>query len=197
MTTKPPQPPIVPNNLTAPPPNSPKALKGVLISDDTIQNRIDELAVKINADYGQEPLLVIGVLTGTILFFADLVRRLTGPVEMDFIGMSSYRNGTTSGEIKITGANKADLKDRRVLVVDDILDGGQTLATVIRELSAQQPRELKTCVLLEKKERRQVPINADYVGFQIPNYFVVGYGLDYAERYRNLPFVGVLDEDQL
>ncbi|MDA7511375.1 hypoxanthine phosphoribosyltransferase, partial [Verrucomicrobia bacterium] len=147
--------------------------------------------------YGQEPLLVIGVLTGTILFFADLVRRLNGPIEMDFIGISSYRDGTTSGEINITGANKTDLKDRRVLVVDDILDGGQTLSTVIRELSAQQPKELKTCVLLEKKERRQVPINADYVGFHIPNYFVVGFGLDYAERYRNLPYVGVLDEDQL
>jgi hypoxanthine phosphoribosyltransferase len=168
-----------------------------LISEGAIQDRIDELAVKINTDYGQEPLLVIGVLTGTILFFADLVRRLNGPIEMDFIGISSYRDGTTSGEINITSANKTDLKDRRVLVVDDILDGGQTLSKVIRELSAQQPKELKTCVLLEKKERRQVPINADYVGFQIPNYFVVGFGLDYAERYRNLPFVGVLDEDQL
>ncbi|MBT5706938.1 hypoxanthine phosphoribosyltransferase [bacterium] len=195
--TKPLQPLIVSDNLTPPPPSSPKALKGVLISESAIQDRIDELAVKINTDYGQEPLLVIGVLTGTILFFADLVRRLNGPIEMDFIGISSYRDGTTSGEINITGANKTDLKDRRVLVVDDILDGGQTLSTVIRELSAQQPKELKTCVLLEKKERRQVPINADYVGFHIPNYFVVGFGLDYAERYRNLPYVGVLDEDQL
>lgn len=197
MTTKPLQPPIVPDSLSNPPSDSPKALKGVLISEGTIDNRIDELAVEINTDYGQEPLLVIGVLTGTILFFADLVRRLTGPIEMDFIGISSYRDGTTSGEIKITGANKTDLKNRRVLVVDDILDGGRTLATVIRELSAQQPKELKSCVLLEKKERRQIPINADYVGFQIPNHFVVGYGLDYAERYRNLPFVGVLDEAQL
>lgn len=197
MTTKSLQPPIVPDTLTDAPPNCPKALKGVLISENTIQNRIDEMAVKINADYGQEPLLVIGVLTGTFLFFADLIRRLTGPVEIDFIGISSYRSGTNSGEIQITGSNKAVLKDRRVLVVDDILDGGQTLTTVIRELSAQQPGELKTCVLLEKKERRQVPIVADYVGFQIPNHFVVGYGLDYAERYRNLPFVGVLDEDHL
>lgn len=197
MTPKPNQPPIVSSELSSPPANCPPLLKGVLISEDTIRERVNELSDSINADYSQEPLVVLGVLTGTILFFADLVRRLSMPAEMDFIGVSSYRGGTTSGEIEITRANKLNLKDRRVLVVDDILDGGHTLSTVVRELLAHEPSELKTCVLLDKNERRQVPIKADYVGFQIPNYFVVGYGLDYAERYRNLPFVGVLDESQI
>ena len=187
----------VSSELVSPPRNSPSTLKGVLISEDSLRDRITQLAQTLNQDYGNQRIVVVGVLSGTILFLADLIRQLTGPVEIDFIGVSSYRDGTSPGEAAITRSLKTDLKDRHVLIVDDILDVGQTLTSVVEKISTQQPKDLRTCVLLEKTARRRLPITADYVGFSIPDYFVVGYGLDYAEQYRNLPYVAVLDETQL
>jgi hypoxanthine phosphoribosyltransferase len=126
------------------------------------------------------------------MFLADLIRHLSLPVRLDFIGVSSYGAGTESGELVFTKELRLDVRGRDVLVVDDILDTGRTLRRVLEKLRALQPRRIKVCVLLEKRARRLEKVRADYVGFRIPNLFVVGYGLDFAERYRNLPFVGVL-----
>ena len=126
------------------------------------------------------------------MFLADLIRHLDLPMRLDFMGVSSYGAGTESGELIITKELRLDVKGRDVSLVDDILDTGKTLTRVIPILRALKPRRIKTCVLLNKAARRVEKIKADYVGFEIPDYFVIGYGLDYAERYRNLPFVGVL-----
>ena len=195
QTTNAPQ--VISSELVAPPLNSPSALKGLLISEATLRDRISQLAHTLNQEYGDERVVVVGILNGTILFFADLIRQLTGPVEIDFMGVTSYQDGTSPGEATITRPLKTDLKDRHVLLVDDILDVGQTLTSVVDEIRLQEPKDLRTCVLLEKTARRRFPITADYVGFSIPDYFVVGYGLDYAEQYRNLPYVAVLDDTQL
>ena len=131
-------------------------------------------------------------LNGTVLFLADLIRQLSLPLRLDFMGVSSYGAGTESGELVFTKELRLDVRGRDVLLVDDILDTGKTLSRVIPKLRALKPCRIKVCVLLDKPARRVEPVAADYVGFEIPNVFVVGYGLDYAEKYRNLPFVGVL-----
>jgi hypoxanthine phosphoribosyltransferase len=135
---------------------------------------------------------VVSLLNGTVMFLADLIRNLPMPLRLDFIGVSSYGSGTASGELVFTKDLKIDVKGRDVLLVDDILDTGKTMARVLDKLRPLKAKRIRTCVLLDKPERRLEKIKADYVGFTIPNEFVVGYGLDYAERYRNLPFVGVL-----
>jgi hypoxanthine phosphoribosyltransferase len=134
----------------------------------------------------------VSLLNGTVMFLADLIRNLSLPLRLDFIGVSSYGSGTQSGELVFTKELRLDMKDRDVLLVDDILDTGKTLTRVLAKLNALKPRTIRTCVLLNKAARRVEPVQADYVGFEIPDFFVVGYGLDFAERYRNLPFVGVL-----
>jgi hypoxanthine phosphoribosyltransferase len=139
--------------------------------------------------------VVVSLLNGTVLFLADLIRNLSLPLRLDFIGVSSYGAGTESGNLVITKELRLDVRGRDVLLVDDILDTGKTLVRVMGKLRALKPRRIKTCVLLNKAARRVEDIEADYVGFEIPDYFVVGYGLDFAERYRNLPFVGVLHPD--
>ncbi len=189
--------PTVADHLGPRPEASPQELKGVLIGADQIQARIRVLAQNINTHYGSEPVVLIGVLTGTFLFFADLVRHLSMPVTVDFIGASSYRNDTVAGDLEITATPHADMAGKHVLVIDDILDGGQTLKRINGWIQTATPATLRTCVLLEKTARRVVPIQADFVGFRIPDHFVVGYGLDYAGRFRNLPFVGVLDETKI
>jgi hypoxanthine phosphoribosyltransferase len=136
--------------------------------------------------------VVVALLSGTIMFLADLMRHLNLPLRLDFMGVSSYGAGTESGELVITKELRLDVRGRDVLLVDDILDTGKTLSRVVPILRALKPRRIKTCVLLNKAARRVEKIQADYVGFEIPDYFVIGYGLDYAERYRQLPFVGVL-----
>jgi hypoxanthine phosphoribosyltransferase len=137
-------------------------------------------------------MVVISLLNGTVMFLADLIRHLTLPLRLDFIGVSSYGAGTESGELVFTKELRLNVRGRDVLLVDDILDTGRTLSRVRAKLQALKPRRLKTCVLLNKASRRVEKIVGDYVGFEIPDYFVVGYGLDFAERYRNLPFVAVL-----
>lgn len=164
----------------------------VLIPEAQILRRVRELARLLTRDYVGKELLIVPLLTGTIMFLADLLRHLNLPLKLDFLGVSSYREGTTGVEPVITKDLRLEVRDRHLLLVDDILDTGRTLACVRQRLARLRPQSLRTCVLLDKPARRTEPIQADYVGFQIPDLFVVGYGLDYAERYRNLPFIGVL-----
>ena len=164
----------------------------VLISERQIAERIRELSVEIERDFRGREMVVVSLLNGTVMFLADLIRHLSLPLRLDFMGVSSYGLGTESGELVFTKELRLDVRGRDVLLVDDILDTGKTLDKVLGKLRGLRPRRIKTCVLLDKTARRVEPVQADYVGFRIPDFFVVGYGLDFAERYRNLPFVGVL-----
>ena len=164
----------------------------VLITEEQIARRVRQLTRQLQCDFAGRDLVVVSLLNGTVMFLADLVRHLSLPLRLDFMGVSSYGAGTVSRELVFTKQLRLDVKGRDVLVVDDILDTGRTLQAVCKTLREHKPRRMKICVLLEKKARREVKIGADYVGFQIPDLFVVGYGLDFAERFRNLPFVGVL-----
>jgi hypoxanthine phosphoribosyltransferase len=164
----------------------------MLISDQQIARRIRELSVEIERDFKGREMVVVSLLNGTVMFLADMIRYLSLPLRLDFMGVSSYGLGTESGELVFTKELRLDVRGRDVLLVDDILDTGKTLHKVLAKLRALKPRRIKTCVLLDKAARRVEPVEADYVGFEIPDLFVVGYGLDFAERYRNLPFVGVL-----
>ncbi len=164
----------------------------VLITQEQIARRIRTLAREIQRDYTGRELVIVSLLNGTVLFLADLIRHLPLPLRLDFIGVSSYGNGTESGELVFTKELRIDVRGRDVLLVDDILDTGRTVKRVLEKLRRLKPRRIRTCVLLDKPARRVEKVQADYVGFRIPDLFVVGYGLDYAERYRNLPFVGVL-----
>lgn len=164
----------------------------ILITDKQIARRIKTLAAEIENDFHGREMVVVSLLSGTVMFLADLIRHLNLPLRLDFMGVSSYGAGTESGELIFTKELRLDVKGRDVLLVDDILDTGKTMSRVLPKLQALKPRRIKTCVLLDKPARRREGIIADYVGFEIPDLFVVGYGLDFAERYRNLPFVGVL-----
>jgi hypoxanthine phosphoribosyltransferase len=163
-----------------------------LIPEAQLQRRVRQLSRAITAEFSQRDCVVVALLNGTILFLADLIRQLSFALRLDFIGVSSYGAGTTSRELVFTKELRLDVRGRDVLLVDDILDTGKTLRSVSDRLEKLQPRALRTCVLLDKPERRVESIEADYVGFDIEDQFVVGYGLDFAERYRNLPFVAVL-----
>lgn len=167
-------------------------LERVLITEEQIARRVRALTTELQRDFAGRELVVVSLLSGTVMFLADLIRHLELPLRLDFIGVSSYRAGTEAGELVFTKELKLDVRGRDVLLVDDILDTGKTLHRVLDNLRRLKPRRIRTCVLLEKKARRLEKVPADYVGFQIPDLFVVGYGLDFAERYRNLPFVGVL-----
>lgn len=164
----------------------------ILITDEQLARRIKSLAREIERDFRKREMVVVSLLNGTVLFLADLIRHLNLPLRLDFIGVSSYGAGTESGDLVFTKELRLDVKGRDVLLVDDILDTGKTLSRVIPKLESLKPRRIKTCVLLDKPSRRTHDVAADYVGFEIPDFFVIGYGLDFAERYRNLPFVGVL-----
>jgi len=177
---------------TPPPEHLREEVESVLIGETEIAARVRELAADIERDFVERDLLVVALLTGTVPFLADLVRHIALPMRLDFMGVSSYGNNTAPGELVFTKELRLEARNRDVLLVDDILDTGKTLRAVIDKLNALEPKSLKTCVLLEKKSRRAEQIMADYVGFEVPDAFVVGYGLDYAERYRNLPFIGIL-----
>jgi hypoxanthine phosphoribosyltransferase len=172
-----------------------KEVKQVLITERQIAARLRELSRHIERDFSRREMVVVSLLNGTVMFLADLIRNLSLPLRLDFIGVSSYGAGTESGELVFTKELRLDVRGRDVLLVDDILDTGKTLYRVLGKLRALKPRRIKTCVLLNKRERRVEDVKADYIGFEIPDYFVVGYGLDFAERYRNLPFVGILHEN--
>jgi len=169
-----------------------KEVERVLITEDQIAQRIQVMAREIERDFRGREMVVVSLLNGTVMFLADLIRHLNLPLRLDFMGVSSYGLGTESGELIFTKELRLDVRGRDVLLVDDILDTGKTMSRVLPKIQALQPRRLKICVMLDKPSRRTKKIEADYVGFKIPDYFVVGYGLDFAERYRNLPFVGVL-----
>lgn len=170
-------------------------LPAVLLTEEQIAKRVRELAEQISADFAGRELLAIGVLKGSWVFLADLVRLITVPVVVDFLLVSSYGAGTsTSGAVKVVLDLKCPLADRDVLVVDDILDSGLTLKQIVDNLKLRKPRSLKVVVLMDKPDRRRADIKPDYVGFKIPNKFVVGYGVDFAERFRNLPYVGYIEE---
>ena len=167
-------------------------MEKILFTDEQIARRVKILAREIERDFRGRETVVVSLLSGTVLFLADLIRHLNLPLRLDFIGVSSYGAGTESGELVFTKELRLDVRGRDVLLVDDILDTGKTMSRVVPKLQVLQPRRIKTCVLLDKPARRTHDVEADYVGFEIPDFFVVGYGLDFAERYRNLPFVGVL-----
>ena len=167
-------------------------VEGILITEAQIARRIHEMSARHRRDFARRELVVVSLLNGTVMFLADLIRHLSLPLRLDFIGVSSYGAGTESGDLVFTKELRLDVRGRDVLLVDDILDTGKTLYRVLDKLRALKPRRIKTCVLLNKAARRVEDVEADYVGFEIPDFFVVGYGLDFAERYRNLPFVGVL-----
>ena len=169
------------------------AIETILVSEAAIQQRVRELGAELKRVYGEEELTVISIMNGAILFTADLLRQIDNPVRLDCIRISSYGSATESqGKPKLVHSLTLDVTGRHVLLVDDILDTGKTLALVSGMIRGLQPASLRVCVLLDKKGRRQVPFEADFTGFVIPDKFVVGYGLDYAERYRNLTSIGVL-----
>jgi hypoxanthine phosphoribosyltransferase len=182
----------MPKRMQKPPRHWRKEIDFVLISQERLASRVHSLARQIEKDFTGRDLVIVALLNGTVVFLADLLRQLSLPLRLDFIGVSSYGGGTESAELVFTKELRLDVSGRDVLVVDDILDTGKTLAQVMAKLRKLRPRRMRTCVLLDKPSRRIERVSANYVGFEIPNYFVVGYGLDYAERYRNLPFVGVL-----
>jgi hypoxanthine phosphoribosyltransferase len=170
-----------------------KGVEEILIDENALQSRIAELGAEITRDYeGREPLL-IGVLKGAIFFMADLMRKIELPCEVDFMAISSYGAGVdSSGVVRIMKDLDVSIENRNVLIVEDIIDSGLTLSYLLRNLEARHPASLEICALLTKPERRENDVRCRYVGFEIPNRFVIGYGLDFAERYRNLPYIGVL-----
>jgi len=175
-----------------------KAVGEVLIEEDAIQSRIGELGVEISADYAGRDLLLVGVLKGAVFFMADLMRELTVPCEIDFMAISSYGAATdSSGVVRILKDLDINVSGRDVLVVEDIIDSGLTLSYLMRNLESREPATLEVCALLTKPDRREIEVPVRYVGFEIPNRFVIGYGLDFGERYRNLPYVAVLSDDAL
>jgi hypoxanthine phosphoribosyltransferase len=169
-----------------------RKVASVLITERRIARRVRELSREIERDFRGRDLVIVSLLTGTVMFLADLIRHISLPLRLDFIGVSSYGSGTGSGDLVFTKELRLEVRGRDVLVVDDILDTGRTMSKVLAKLSPLKPRRIRTCVLLNKAARRVEKVEADYIGFEIPDCFVVGYGLDFAERYRNLPFIGVL-----
>jgi hypoxanthine phosphoribosyltransferase len=165
----------------------------ILVQADELQHRIKEMAAEVSRDYKGRDLLLIGVLKGAVFFLADLMRELDIPCEVDFMAVSSYGSSTdSSGVVRILKDLDAPLEGRNVLIVEDIVDSGLTLQYLMRTLQARNPASIEVCALLTKPERRKVDTPARYVGFEIPDKFAIGYGLDYAERYRNLPYVATL-----
>lgn len=171
-------------------PNDPR----VLIAEDEISRRVAELAREINSEYhDQGELILIGVLKGAFVFLADLARRLTIPRQIEFIAISSYQDGAHSGAVRLVMDLRGPIEGKHVLVVEDIVDTGRTLQYLIELLRARDPASIRTCALVRKKSRHEVEVHLDYLGFDIPDVWVVGYGLDYAEQHRTLPYIGVVE----
>jgi hypoxanthine phosphoribosyltransferase len=171
------------------------AIGETLVSAEDLERRVKELGAEINRDYEGRDLVMIGVLKGAVLFLGDLMRELTIPCEIDFMAVSSYGSSTdSSGVVRILKDLDATIEDRDVLLVEDIVDSGLTLHYLLKNLRARNPASLEVCALLTKPERRRIELPIRYVGFEIPNRFAIGYGLDHAQRYRNLRYVAVLDQ---
>ncbi len=166
----------------------------VMLPEEKVNQRIAELGEEISREFEGEPVHLICILKGSVFFTCELAKRITVPVTMDFMTVSSYGSGTTSsGNVKIKKDLDEDIAGKNVVVIEDIIDTGRTLACLLGILKERNPKKLKLCTLLDKPDRRIADVNVDYTGFVIPDEFVVGYGLDYDQRYRNLPYVGVLD----
>ncbi len=170
-----------------------KDIQKVLLTEEQIQNRIRELGEELTREYADKNPVIVGVLKGVVVFYADMIRQIRVPCQIDFMWLSSY-SGTNSAGMTVRQDLTADITGRHVLILEDIFDTGNSLSYTVEHLKQKNPASLKICTLLDKPERRKpgVTLQADYVGFTIPNEFVVGYGLDYNERYRNLPFIGIL-----
>jgi hypoxanthine phosphoribosyltransferase len=172
------------------------AVGEILVQPDDLSRRVRELGALITADYEGRDLLLVGVLKGAVFFLSDLMRQIEVPCELDFMAVASYGSTTdSSGVVRILKDLDAPIEGRHVLIVEDIVDSGLTLQYLLRNLGARDPRSIEVCALLTKPERRKVSVEPRYVGFEIPNRFVIGYGLDHGERYRNLPYVAALVQD--
>ena len=170
-----------------------KDIQEVLFSEEQLKNRVREIAQQITADYQGKEIMLISVLRGSFVFMADLCRAIDLPCTVDFMAVSSYGKGTkSSGQVQITKDLSEDITDRHIIVVEDILDSGNTLSYLLKILENRHPASIRLCTLLDKPDRRVKPVEVHYSGFTIPDAFVVGYGLDYAEKYRNLPYIGIL-----
>lgn len=168
-------------------------IQEVLLTEEMLAARVAELGAQITRDYADKEILAIGILKGAIVFMADLIRAIDRPVDLDFMAVSSYGERTdSSGIVRILKDLDKSIEGKHVLIVEDIIDSGQTLSYLIRNLRERRPASIQLCTLMNKPERRKVDLPVKYVGFEIPNEFVVGYGLDYAEKYRNLPYLGIL-----
>lgn len=166
----------------------------VLISEEDINKRIKEMGELISKEYEGKEVHLVGILKGSVFFMCELAKRITVPVTMDFMSVSSYGDGTeSSGTVKINKDLDESLEGKEVIVIEDIIDTGRTLACLLEMISARNPASLKLCTLLDKPERRIAQVDVDYVGYEIPDKFVIGYGLDYAQKYRNLPYIGVVN----
>ena len=171
-------------------------IKKVLIDENELKSIVKRLGAEITADYKDKDVLLVGILKGSVIFMADLMREIDVPCNIDFMAVSSYGNGTeSSGRVKINKDLDNDIQGKDIIIIEDILDSGKTLYYIRDILSARKPTSIKICTLFDKPERREADIKADYVGSLVPNEFIVGYGLDYSEYYRNLPFIGVLKEE--
>ena len=168
-------------------------IKNILVSEEALKAKVAELGAQISRDYEGRNLVLVSILKGSVVFMADLMRAVTIPCSIDFMVVSSYGNGTkTSGEVQIIKDIAQPIDGRDLLIVEDILDSGVTLHYLMQILAARGANSIRLCTLLSKPERRKIDVNVDYLGFEIPDEFVVGYGLDYAEKYRNLPYIGIL-----
>lgn len=166
----------------------------VLLSEEEVNNRIRELGAQISRDYAGKQIHLICILKGGAFFACELAKRITIPVSIDFMSVSSYGNSQeSSGIVRIVKDLDEPIEDKQVLIVEDIIDSGKTLAHLIPMLYARKPADIKLCALLSKPDRREVEVKIDYLGFEIPDYFVVGYGLDFAQRHRNLPYIGIVE----
>lgn len=173
-----------------------KDIKEVLLSEEQIAEKVKEIGEKITRDYEGMDLLVVVILKGSVIFAADLLREIKTPVEIDFIAVSSYGNGTKStGVVNITKDLNKPIEGKNILIIEDILDSGKTLCNLTKVLKERNPKSIEICTLLNKPERREAEVETRYSGFDIPDEFVVGYGLDYAEKYRNLPYIGILKRE--
>ena len=171
-----------------------KDIEQILLSEEQIQNRIRELGEILTAEYADKNPVIVGVLKGVVVFYADMIRQIKVPCQLDFMWLSSYSGANSTGKMLVRQDVTADIQGRHVLILEDIFDTGSSLEFTVNHLKEKHPASIKICTLLDKPERRRegVTLQADYVGFTIPNAFVVGYGLDYNEKYRNLPYVGIL-----
>ncbi|WP_291633215.1 hypoxanthine phosphoribosyltransferase [Clostridium sp.] len=171
-------------------------IKEVLYSEDELRDKVRQMGAKISKDYFGKELILIGVLKGCVVFMSDLLKQITIPCKMDFMAVSSYGNSTeSSGVVRILKDLDIEIQGKDVLIVEDIMDSGVTLKYLIKYLSARKPSSLEIVCLLNKPERRKVDMDIKYLGYDVPDYFLVGYGLDYAEKYRNLPFIGILKDE--